>query len=66
MRETIFAEGNPDFSSDREIVIRKSEYRDSRTFAIRANKAAIDLPRGFVNSIKARDREFKIILESRS
>ncbi len=41
IKETINAEINPYFNSDREMVIRKSNFKDKRTFAIRADKAAL-------------------------
>jgi len=49
IKEEIIAEINPDFNSEREIVIRKSDFKDERTFAIRADKSAFD----FNNSFKA-------------
>jgi len=39
------------FKSEREIVIRKSEYVDDRTLAIRATASARDLPRGMVRML---------------
>lgn len=50
--EVIHAEINPDFNSDREMVIRKSEFKDKRTFAVRADKAACDLSRKLTIKLK--------------
>lgn len=52
MKEEVIAEINPGFNSDREIVVRKSDFRDERTLAVRADKAACDLGRGFVDKLK--------------
>lgn len=40
------------FSDSRSVVIRKSEYVDSRTLIIKANKAARDINRELVNCMK--------------
>ncbi len=46
--EIVTAIPNKDFSSNHEIVIRKSEFYSERTFAIRADKAASDLNRDLI------------------
>ncbi|MCP3682836.1 MAG: DUF371 domain-containing protein [bacterium] len=51
--EEIDAWVNTDFSDNHELVIRKSDYNSERTFAIRANKAAVDLDRALVEHLKA-------------
>lgn len=43
---------NPGFSSTKEMVIRRSEFCDARTFAIRADKAACDMPRAIVEKMR--------------
>lgn len=45
-KEEINAELNPGFDDDKEIVIRKSGFISKRTFAVQANKAAVDLKLG--------------------
>jgi uncharacterized protein len=50
--EQINAKLNPNFNSDKEIVVRKSDFLDLRTFAIKANKSSFDLDRAFVGILK--------------
>ncbi len=63
--EKINAEINPDFDSDREMVIRKSDFADKRTFAIKADKAACEVNAGMVNFLKDRNAVIGICLEKR-
>jgi hypothetical protein len=51
MKEEILCEPNPNFNSDKEMVIRKSDFIDERTFGIKADKGAIDLDRKFIKYI---------------
>jgi hypothetical protein len=53
-KEVITAVPNHSFSSSREIVIRRSDFASDRTFAIKADKAAIDIDRKLVNALKNR------------
>jgi len=55
-QETIFAELNPNFNSDKEMVIRKTDFISERTFAVKADKAACDLNRGLVGVLKQENR----------
>jgi hypothetical protein len=50
--EKINAEVNPGFDSDKERVIRKSDFIDGRTFAIRADKASIDINKRLIVYLK--------------
>ncbi|AEH24090.1 DUF371 domain-containing protein [Pyrococcus yayanosii] len=54
LEEEVVAWGHPGLSleSDVSIVVRKSDYLDGRTLAIRANKAAKDLKRDLVEKLK--------------
>lgn len=61
--EKINAEINPGFDSDREMVIRKSDFADKRTFAIKADKASCELNAGLVNFLKDRNAVIKVCLE---
>ena len=54
LSEVITAFFNPGFDSD-EMVIRKSDFKDRRTFATGADKAAIDIDREIVNRLKNPD-----------
>ena len=51
---TVRALGSPNLvlSDPRSIVVRKSQYIDARTLAIRANKAAADFPRPLVSLLR--------------
>ena len=57
-KEEISAEINRNFNSGREIVIRKSDFKDERTFAFNADKSAYDLSREMV--IKAKNKRIEI------
>ena len=46
-------------------VVRKSDYVCSRTLAVRADKAAIDLPRALVEKLKNPHQQIKITLTVR-
>lgn len=52
IKETVNAELNPGFNSGREMVIRKTDFASERTFAVKADKAALELNRGFVGHMK--------------
>ena len=43
-------------------VVRKSDHVCSRTLAVRADKAAVDLPRGLVEKLKDPEQKVKITL----
>jgi len=58
LKEEINAEINPDFNDDKEIVIRKSNFIDKRTFAINADKSAFDLNKELIDHLK--DNKIKI------
>ena len=61
--EKINAEINPDFNSEKDIVIRKSDFIDNRTLAIKADKAACDLNMDFIENIKNNKRKIRIMIE---
>lgn len=60
IKEEITAEINPDFNSDTEMVIRKSDFKDKRTFAINSNKSSKDLDRNFTEKISNDGQEISI------
>ena len=62
--EEIHAYGSPRLvlSHPTDIVVRKSDYICTRTLAVRANKAAIDLSRELVEKLKDPKQEAKITL----
>ena len=59
----INAEINPDFNSDKDIVIRKSSFKDERTFAVKADKAACDLDRDLMKKIRNNKEKIKIMFD---
>ncbi len=61
--ESLTAEANPGFSDSHEMVIRKSSFASSRTFAINADKAAADLGRGFVELLKSPEAKVEVVVE---
>ena len=63
MIEKINAEINPNFNSDKDIVIRKSDFIDERTFAIKADKAACDLDKDLIRNIANSHKKLRIIIE---
>ena len=62
--EKINAEINPDFNSDKDIVIRKSDFRDDRTFAIKADKAAFELNEDMIEFLTGNNCKIGIVIES--
>ncbi len=62
LSETITAVPNPQFNSNHELVIRKTDFYSERTFAIKADKAASDIGREFAEALKS-DAEMRISIE---
>jgi hypothetical protein len=62
--EQIIAYGSTmlDFSDNRDMVIRKSNVTSNRTLAVKADKAAINLPREFVKKLGTPEQQIKITL----
>lgn len=61
--EKINAEINASFNSDKEMVIRKSDFADKRTFAVKADKAACELNVGLVKFLKDKNAVIEVCLE---
>ena len=61
--EKINAEINPGFDSDKEMVIRKSDFADKRTFAIKADKAACELNAALLGFLKGSRNKIEVIVE---
>jgi len=62
--ERINAEINPDFNSENGMVIRKSDFIDERTFAIKADKAACDLNRDLIEKLRNREQKIEVVISS--
>ena len=62
--ETIRAEGSPQlqFTHKTDLVVRKSDYVCGRTLAIKADKAANDFAREFVEKLRNPNQEIKVSL----
>jgi hypothetical protein len=62
--DEVLAEGSPGLILDHDfsMVVRKSDYIDARTLAIRANKAARDVDRKIVELLKSPERTAEIEL----
>lgn len=65
LQETIDAELNPNFNSNAELVIRKTDFVSERTFAIKANKAAFDLNRQLIRFLQEKKNEIYIIIQNK-
>ena len=63
IKEEIIAEVNTDFNSDKDMVIRKSDFVDERTFAVRAGKSSFELGRGFVKKLSNAEKKINIVFE---
>ena len=61
--EKINAEINPGFNSDKDIVIRKSDFRDERTLAVKADKAAFELSRELIKNIIGNKQKISILFD---
>ena len=66
IQEKINAELNYNFDSDKEFVIRKTDFASERTFAINANKAAFDLNRGLINFLKEKKSKISVVIENKN
>ena len=64
IEEKIIAEINLNFSSGKELVIRKTDFVSERTFAIRANKAAYELKRPLIDFLKKGENKIAVIVEN--
>ena len=63
IQEKINAELNPNFNSNRELVIRKTDFVSERTFAVKADKAAFELSRELVKEMKKPETMASVAIE---
>ena len=63
--EKINATINPDFNSDKELVIRKTYFISERTFAINADKAAVGLNKHLIESLKEENSKISVVIEDK-
>jgi hypothetical protein len=59
---TAYGSAKLDFSSSVEMVVRKSDFASERTLAVKANRAANDLSRDFVEKLRNPKNQVKITL----
>ena len=62
VEDEIIAEYNPEFNNPHEMVIRKTEFTNKRTFAIKADKAAKDINRALVAKMKNQESVLTITI----
>ena len=63
--EKIAAEINPEFNSDKEFVIRKTDFVSERTFAIKSNKAAFELKIDLIDYLKDKKSKVNVVIENK-
>ncbi|MBS3121312.1 DUF371 domain-containing protein [Candidatus Woesearchaeota archaeon] len=61
--DELTAEINEEFNDPHELVVRKTEFKDKRTFAINASKAAKDIKRELIEKLKDPQTIIKIQIE---
>ena len=66
IQETIFAEINPKFDSDKEFVIRKTDFISERTFATRADKSAHDMDRDLIDFLREKRKRISIVIKDKN
>ena len=64
IEETVLAELNPEFNSETEIVIRKTDFISERTLAIKANKSSFELKRGIIHFLKNKENRITITIQN--
>lgn len=64
INETITADVNPNFGSNKEFVIRKTDFASERTFGIKANKSSSDLNRDLISFLKEKKNKVSVIIEN--
>lgn len=65
VKDTVKAMGHPDLTLDHptDMVVRKSSYTCSRTLAVKADKAAVDLDRRLVEELARDNSKVKVTLK---
>ncbi|MBI2654526.1 DUF371 domain-containing protein [Candidatus Woesearchaeota archaeon] len=64
-QETINAQINPKFNSNKELVIRKTDFVSERTFAIKSNKAAFEVNRDLIEFLKVKENRIIIVFKNK-
>ena len=63
--EKINAEINPNFNSDKELVLRKTGFISERTFAIKADKAAFELNKGLIRYLSVKGGNILVSIKNK-
>jgi hypothetical protein len=63
IEEKIFCNINSDYHSEKELVVRKTDFISYRTFGIKADKSAFELRRDLIDFLQNRSNKVKVILE---
>lgn len=61
--EEIIGEANKEFVPGPEVVIRKTDFISLRTLVIKADRAAVDLPRHFIQALKDPKEALTVTIE---
>ena len=64
IKETMHGKINTIFNSNKELVIRKTDFISERTFATNSNKAAFDLNRDLIWFLKEKKNKIFVIIEN--
>jgi hypothetical protein len=64
LQDELTAEINPNFNDNHELVIRKTDFISSRTFAIKASKASSDLKKGLVEKFKIPRKKIEVTVST--
>lgn len=62
LKEEINFEVNPGFNDDKEIVIRKSDFKSERTLGVKADKACAELSRELVEKLKDPNQKISVLI----
>jgi len=65
IKEAIHGKLNPGFNSNREIVIRKTDFLSGRTLMINSNKSSFELDRNLIDYLKEKEAKITITIEKR-
>ena len=65
IKEEMTAELNPDFCSEMELVIRKTDFISERTFAIKSSKSSCELGRKLIEFLKYKKNKISVIIKNK-
>ena len=64
IKEEITAELNSNFSSERELVIRKTDFISERTFAVKSSKSSCELGRELIEFLKGKKNKICVVIKN--